>query len=101
MHTYSQALLTYTFVEKKKEDTLTSGKVAPRMLSCCKVVSDVQSALYFHTSVESDLHFKATQRGIRRRNDGRGKEEGKRKRKRGPWLSFDLIFIKQENIKVK
>lgn len=75
----------------------------PACPQCCKMVSGVQSALYFHTSVESNLHFKATQRGTgeeKTEREGRGRER-KKERLTGPWLSFDLIFIKQENIKVK
>lgn len=67
------------------------------------MVSVAQSTLYFHTSVESVFHFKGTQRGMggwgqrgrRRKREGREKE-----RATGRWLHFDLISIKQENIKV-
>lgn len=59
------------------------------MLLRCKVVSDVQSVLYFHTSVESDLHFKATQQGIRRRKDGEGRKKEREKEREAP--GFILI----------
>lgn len=65
------------------------------------MVPSVQSALYFHTSVESDLHFKAARHRIGMK--GRGVWGGGKGRERlsGPWLSFDLISIKQQNLKVK
>lgn len=95
-----EALLTCALGEKR----YTYIWLHPACPQWCKTLSGVQSALYFHTSVESDLHFKAARRATGERKDRSGRKRGAidgTRDRGGPWLGFDLIFIKQENIKVK